>query len=97
MFKGEEKAVLLERLRRDGIEEDQPSSIKHQVLEALLDWKIWLAWVGSHIMEGTLLTSEPQHHCLHWRRGECNLDHGISVRPPYQRPQCLTDLSDFFF
>lgn len=43
MFKGEEKEVLLERLRRDGIQEEAPTSIKSQVLEALLDWKIWLA------------------------------------------------------
>lgn len=43
MFKGEDKDVLLERLRRDETEEQESGNIKTQVLQALLDWKVWLA------------------------------------------------------
>ncbi|KXT04923.1 hypothetical protein AC578_3416 [Pseudocercospora eumusae] len=42
MFEGEEKAVLLERLRRDGGSEPTESMWTH-IMAALLDWKIWLA------------------------------------------------------
>jgi len=48
MFTPEEKAVLLGRLRQDaiGLEvvHDRRSVVKY-VLEALSDWKIWLAYV----------------------------------------------------
>lgn len=42
MFTAEEKAVLLERLRLDGGEVVHDRISKH-VIEALLDWKVWLA------------------------------------------------------
>ncbi|EME81832.1 uncharacterized protein MYCFIDRAFT_32917, partial [Pseudocercospora fijiensis CIRAD86] len=42
MFKGEEKVALLERLREDGGSEPTEGMWTH-VMEALLDWKIWLA------------------------------------------------------
>lgn len=42
LFQGIEKAVLLERLRQDGSNE-QTDEIWESVQSALLDWKIWLA------------------------------------------------------
>ena len=42
MFTPEEKAVLLERLRQDGGEIVHDRISKH-VVEALSDWKVWLA------------------------------------------------------
>lgn len=42
MFDGEEKAVLLERLRQDGGNEPTETMWSH-IMEALVDWKIWLA------------------------------------------------------
>jgi len=41
MFTAEEKTVLLERLKQDGGEVVHDRVSAH-VLEALLDWKVWL-------------------------------------------------------
>ncbi|CAK3836004.1 vitamin h [Lecanosticta acicola] len=45
LFRGEEKAVLLERLRQDGAEEEH-ADLWHEVKEALIDPKIWLATIA---------------------------------------------------
>ena len=42
MFTAEEKAVVIERLNQDGGEVVNDSIGKH-IVEALLDWKVWLA------------------------------------------------------
>lgn len=43
LFRGEEKEVLLERLRRDRGGEEEEGRVWECVWEALRDWKIWLA------------------------------------------------------
>nr|OQO30769.1 hypothetical protein B0A51_02465 [Rachicladosporium sp. CCFEE 5018] len=61
MFNAEEKAVLLERLRQDGGEVVHGRIGKH-VMEALLDWKVWLAtltYIGAEENASSVVAFQP--------------------------------------
>ena len=74
MFTPEEKAVLLGRLRHDavGVEvvHDQRSVVEY-VLEALSDWKIWLAYVSPSSEDTPASLTRQKHFDLYRRRREC--------------------------